>query len=76
MDFLHWFALLVSGQTSVHIPKHLPALLYHSESFRYPCTCFEYLCAMVASLSILFANTTGPMSDSSSLCLDTPLQSV
>ncbi|GFY94339.1 hypothetical protein Acr_09g0007850 [Actinidia rufa] len=43
-------ASLVSGQTSVHIPKHLPALLYHSGSSRYPCACFAYLCATVASL--------------------------
>ncbi|GFY94100.1 cinnamyl alcohol dehydrogenase 8 [Actinidia rufa] len=43
-------ASLVSGQTSVHIPKHLPALLYHSGSSKYPCACFAYLCATVASL--------------------------
>ncbi|GFZ20430.1 hypothetical protein Acr_28g0011350 [Actinidia rufa] len=43
-------ASLVSGQTSVHIPKHLPALLYHSGSSRYPCACFAYLCATVTSL--------------------------
>ncbi|GFY81773.1 hypothetical protein Acr_02g0000130 [Actinidia rufa] len=50
-------APFVSGQTSVHIPKYLPALLYlsgsskyHYGSSRYPCTCFAYLCAMVTSL--------------------------
>ncbi|GFZ19002.1 galacturonosyltransferase 9 [Actinidia rufa] len=50
-------APLVSGQTSVHIPKHLHALLYHSGSSKYhygspkyPCACFAYLYATVASL--------------------------
>ncbi|GFZ14572.1 hypothetical protein Acr_24g0007620 [Actinidia rufa] len=76
-------APLVSGQTSVHIPKHLPALLYHSGSSKYhygspkyPCSCFAYFCATVAFLVHSSRNTTGPMSDSSSSCLDTPLQSV
>ncbi|GFS29750.1 putative N-acetyl-gamma-glutamyl-phosphate reductase [Actinidia rufa] len=50
-------APLVSSQTSVHISKHLPALLYrsgssryHYGSLKYPCACFAYLCATVASL--------------------------
>ncbi|GFS41775.1 hypothetical protein Acr_00g0076390 [Actinidia rufa] len=35
MDILHWLHLLVSGQTSARIPKHLLALLYYSGSFKY-----------------------------------------
>ncbi|GFS35181.1 hypothetical protein Acr_00g0038250 [Actinidia rufa] len=35
MNILHWLHLLVSGQTSAHIPKHLLALMYYSGSFKY-----------------------------------------
>ncbi|GFS42987.1 hypothetical protein Acr_00g0082910 [Actinidia rufa] len=48
-------ASLVFGQTSVHIPKHLPALLYHSGSSKYRCTCFAYLCATVTFPCPLFS---------------------
>ncbi|GFY85711.1 hypothetical protein Acr_04g0004490 [Actinidia rufa] len=71
MDILQWLHLLVSGQTSARIPKHLLALLFHCGSFKYIHQVLLRLLlrASVQRLllsSIHLANTTGPMSDSSS----------
>ncbi|GFY91434.1 transporter associated with antigen processing protein 1 [Actinidia rufa] len=66
-----WLHLLVFGQTSARIPKHLLALIFHCGSFKYIYqVLLRLLCVPLCNdcfpPSIHLANTTGPMSDSSS----------
>ncbi|GFZ10468.1 hypothetical protein Acr_21g0010670 [Actinidia rufa] len=51
-------------------------LLYHTGSSRYLALALRAYVQQLLPSSILLASTTGPMSDSSSSCLDTSLQSV
>ncbi|GFY88329.1 hypothetical protein Acr_06g0002690 [Actinidia rufa] len=79
MDILHWLHILVSGQTSARIPKHLFALLYHSGSFKYILLIsLRLLCVPLCNgcFPRPFASTIGSMSDNSSSCLDILPQSV
>ncbi|GFZ01014.1 hypothetical protein Acr_14g0006490 [Actinidia rufa] len=66
-------APLMSSQISYISQKHLLVLLYRFGSSKYPVLGLRASVQWLLSLSILLANTTGPISDSSSPYLDTPL---